>query len=101
MGIGLAPEAIGFFLDIGVVFFVVGVDPLGDVLAGLDLKIGVNFPIVAGDEFADQLFTRDHHRQSGGLHATHRRQKKPAIARVKGGKGARAVDAHQPIGLGA
>ena len=61
----------------------------------------MHFPIVAADEFANFFFALHHHRQGGGLHSAHRGQKKPAIARVKGRHGPRAVDAHQPVGLAA
>ena len=82
-------------------FFPARVEPFASVGARIGRKRGVHFPIVAADEFANFLFAFHHHRQGGGLHSAHRGQKKPAIARVKGGHGPRAVDAHQPVGFAA
>ena len=48
---------------------------------------------------ADLFFALHHHGQRGRLHAAHGGQKKAAIAAVESRHGARAVDAHQPIGL--
>ena len=99
VGVGLAPDAIGFFLGIGLVFFMLGVDPLGGVLPRFDLKVRVNFPIVARDEFANLLLAHHHHRQGGRLHAAHGGEKKSTIARIEGREGTRAIDPHQPVGL--
>ena len=97
--LALAPDPVGLFLGVLSVFFVFGVEPFGGVLAGLGGKAGVDFPVVAADELADQLFTLDHHRQGGGLHPTDGGQEEPAIAGVERGEGAGAVDADQPIGF--
>ena len=101
LGFGLRPHAVGFLFGVVLVFLVLGVDPLARVFTGGDLEIGVNFPVVAADEFANLLLALDHHTQRGGLHPAHGGQEKAAVTGVEGGESAGAVDAHQPIGLGA
>ena len=64
-------------------------------------KLRVDFPVVAADELADLLLALDHDGQRRRLHAAHRGQEEAAVARVEGGHRARAVDADQPVGLGA
>ena len=70
------------FLD----FFVVGmgfvawVEPFAAVSTCGRSETGVDFPVVAADEFADQFFALDHHAQGGGLHPTHRGEEKTAVA---------------------
>ncbi|MCY1360620.1 hypothetical protein D9M69_472540 [compost metagenome] len=49
----------------------------------------------------DLLFALDHDRQRRRLHAAHGGEEKAAALAVEGGHGARAVDADQPVGLGA
>ena len=77
------------------------VKPLGGVAAGLRAKFGVDLKIVTADEFADLLFALDHHRQRGCLHPANRGQEKAAVARVERCHSPRAVDADQPVRLGA
>jgi hypothetical protein len=76
-----------------------GVEPLGGVFARLGAEGGVDFPVVTADELADLFLALHHQRQRGRLHTAHGGQKEPAIARVERRHGARAVDAHQPVGL--
>ena len=95
------PHTVFFDLFVVGVGFVRGVEPFAGISAGRGGKAGVDFPVVAADELPDQLFALDHHRQRGRLHPTHGGEEKPAIAGVERGEGAGAVDAHQPIGLGA
>ncbi len=64
-------------------------------------SVRVDFPVVAADELADLLLALDHHGQRRRLHAPDRGQEEAAVARVEGGHRARAVDADQPVGLGA
>ena len=78
-----------------------GVKPLGGVSARLRGKFSVDLKVIAANELADLLLALDYDRQRGRLHPAHRGQEKPPIAGVEGGHGARAVDAHQPVGLGA
>ena len=77
------------------------VKPFGCVEAGLRAELGMDLKIVAADEFADLLFALHHHRQRGRLHPANRSQEKAAVARIESRHGPRAVDADQPIGLGA
>jgi len=46
------------------------------------------------------LLALDHDRQRGRLHTAHGGEEEAAVARVEGRHRARAVDAHQPVGLG-
>ena len=102
-GLGLAhrPHTVFFdFLVVGV-GLVRGVEPFAGISAGLGGKAGVDFPVVAAHELPDQLFALDHHRQRGRLHPTDGGEEEAAVAGVESGEGAGAVDADQPIGLGA
>lgn len=62
---------------------------------------GVHFPVVARDERTDAVFAFIDDGQRGRLHPADRRLEKAAVLAVEGGHGARAVDPHQPVGLGA
>jgi hypothetical protein len=77
------------------------VEPLAQVLAGLGVESAVHFPVVAADELADLFLALHHQGQRGRLHPAHGGQEEAAVARVEGRHGARAVDAHQPVGFGA
>ncbi len=109
--LALGPDAVGleFGVDllgvarrcIGGRLLPFGVKPFGRVVASLRGKGGVHFPIVAADELADFFLAFHHHRQRGCLHPAHGGQEEAAIARVERRHGARAVDADQPVGLGA
>ena len=104
LGGGGVPEAVGLELGVGGVasgFFEARVKPLAGVAAGLGIKAGVQLPVVAALEGADFFFALDHHRQRRRLHPAHGGEEKTAVAAVEGGQGAGAVDAHQPVGLGA
>ena len=90
-----------FFSASSASFFHCGIEPLAGVLAGLGREGGVDFPVVAADELADLLLALHHHRQRRRLHPAHGGQEEAAVARVEGRHGARAVDADQPVGLGA
>ena len=61
----------------------------------------MDFPVVARHVLPDLLLALHHHGQRGRLHAAHGGQEEPAVARVEGRHGTRAVDAHQPVGLAA
>ena len=100
LGIFGLPQAVG--LGLGVVgFFEFGVEPLARVLPGLGGKVGMHLEIFTALEGADFFLARDDERQRGRLHPAHGGQKEAAIARVERRHGPRAVDADQPIGLGA
>jgi hypothetical protein len=61
----------------------------------------LHFPVVARPVRADALFALDQDGQRRRLHAADRRLVEAALLRVEGRHGARAVDADQPVGLGA
>ena len=56
------------------------VEPLGGVFAGLGAEGGVDFPIVAADEFANLFFAFHHHRQRWRLHSPHGGQEEATFA---------------------
>ena len=95
------PQAVGAQLGVVGVLLPGGVEPLAHVAAGLGAKGGVHLPVAARHVAADLLLTLHHHRQRGRLHAAHGGQKEAPALRVEGRHGARAVDAHQPVGLAA
>ena len=99
--LALGPHAVGALLGVFRVFLPGRVEPLAGVAAGFGQEGGVHFPVIARHVAADLLLAFHHHRQRGGLHAAHGGQEEAAVARVEGRHGARAVDAHQPVGLGA
>jgi len=92
------PEAVGAGLGV-VAFLELRVEPLAQVQASLGGKAGVHLPVVAHDELADLLLALHHQRQRGRLHPADGGQEEPAALRVERRHGARAVDAHQPVGL--
>jgi hypothetical protein len=96
----LRPEAVGAGFGV-FAFLPLRVEPLAGVVAGLRGKARVHFPVVAAHEAADFFFALDHERERGRLHAAHGGQKEAAVARVERRHRARAVDAHEPVGLGA
>lgn len=97
VGGGLAPQALGALLRIGVVLLELGVEPAAFVDAGRAHELGAHFPEVACDEFLDLLFALDHDRQRRRLHAAHGGQVEAALFRVERGHRAGAVDADQPV----
>ena len=101
-GLGLlaAPEAVGLVFGI-VGFAEVPVEPLALVLAGLRTKGGFHLEVVAWHELADLFLALDHHGQGRRLHPADGGQVEAAIARIEGRHRPRAVDADQPVGLGA
>ena len=100
LGIALVPDAVGAGFRI-LALLPLRVEPLAQVLAGLRIEGGMHFPVVAAHELADLFLALHHQGQRGRLHAAHGGQEEAAIARIEGRHGARAVDAHQPVGLGA
>src|SRR6185369_15005785 len=79
------------------------VEPAAVVLPGLCAEARVHFPVVARDERADALLALDQDGERRRLHATDGRLVETARAHlvVERGHRARAVDAHQPVRLGA
>ena len=80
LGLRLGPDAFGLELRVFLGFFPLGVEPFTWVDARLRRKGGVDFPIVAADEFTNLFFALDHHGQGGRLHPTDGGQKKAAVA---------------------
>mmetsp|Transcript_3271 Transcript_3271/g.11449 ORF Transcript_3271/g.11449 Transcript_3271/m.11449 type:complete len:1068 (-) Transcript_3271:367-3570(-) len=100
VGLGRVPQPVGAAL--GIVVLLPGrVEPLALVLAGLRIEVGAQLPVVAGDVLADLLLALDDDGQRRRLHPADRGQEEAAVARVEGRHRPRAVDADQPIGLGA
>ena len=99
LGLCLRPEAVFFFLGVVSIFFMRRVKPFGRVAARLRGELSMDFKIIAADKFANLLLALHYHRQRGRLHPAHGGEKKTAVARIESRHGARAVDAHQPIGL--
>gem|GEM_PF-2535188 len=77
------------------------VEPAAAVGAGNGGKFRLHFPIVARPEGADALFPLDQDGQRRRLHAADRRLVESAFLGVEGRHGARAIDADQPVCLGA
>ena len=100
LGLGLVPEPIGARLGV-VALLEVGLDVLAVVLAGLRIEGRAHFPVVARHVLPDLLLALDDDRQRRRLHAAHRGQEEAAVAAVERGHRPRAVDADQPVGLGA
>ena len=101
LGAGGVPQAVGALLGVIGVLLPLGVEPLAFVQAGLRVETGAQFPVVARHVLADLLLALDHDRQRGRLHAAHGGEEEAAVAAVEGRHRARAVDAHQPVGLAA
>ena len=103
-GLTVIPEAVGAQVAIGIVargFLEGRIEPFARVLAGLGQEGRMNLPVVAAAVGADLLLALNHDGQRGRLHPAHGGQEKAAVARVEGRHRPRAVDAHQPVGLGA
>ncbi|CAM4124350.1 hypothetical protein ACAN107058_22940 [Paracidovorax anthurii] len=96
-----APDTVGAGLGVVALLLPLRVEPLAEVFAGLGVEAGVDFPVVAAHELADLFLALDDQRERGGLHAAHGGEEEAAVARVERRHGARAVDAHEPVGLGA
>ena len=99
-GLLLVPQAIR--PGLGILALLPGrIEPFARILTRLGTEGGMHLPIVAADELADFLFPFDDDGQGWRLYAADGGQEEAAIARVEGRHGTRAVDAHQPVGLGA
>ena len=105
-GPGYFPEALG--LQLGVRIFLLFVlifgegfvEPASGVFAALGLECPDDFPVSPRDELLNLLLALDENRERRRLHTAHGRELETAKLRVEGGHGARAVDAHEPVGLG-
>ncbi len=99
-GSGLVPEAVGAVVLVVGVAFELGALEDALVETGGDFKIGEDAPVVAGDEGANFVFAVHDHGEGGSLDAAHGGDE-AAAATHAGGEGAGAVDADEPVGLGA
>ena len=101
--LALVPDAVGACCSAssGGSFFQFGSNHLPGYSPASARKAAVDFPVVAADELADLLLALDHHGQRRRLHPADGGQEEAAVARIERGHGARAVDADQPVGLGA
>ena len=82
-------------------FFEFRCKPPPGIITRFGTKACVHFPIVFGLELFDLFFTLGNQRQRWRLHTANRSQIKAAFFTIEGSHRARAVDADQPIGLGA
>jgi hypothetical protein len=76
------------------------VEPAPVVCAGGGGEAGMHFPVVARLELADAVLALDQDGQRRRLHPAHGGLVEAALFGIERGHGARAVDAHQPVGLG-
>ena len=101
VGARLVPQPLGARVRIVVGLLELLVEPAARVLARRGAERAVHFPVVARHERADLLLALDQDRERRRLHAAHGRQLEAARLRVERGHRARAVDADEPVGLGA
>jgi hypothetical protein len=100
-GLLLAPEALGLELGMLLVLLEVRVLPKALVGAVLAAEARRDFPVVLRLEAVDLVFAVHHDRERGRLHAADGREEEASVLGVEGRHGAGAVDADEPVGLGA
>ena len=101
LGVFRIPQAIRALLRVVGVLLPFRIEPFAVVLSGLRRERCLDLPVGACHVFADFFFALDHDRQRRSLYTSDGGEKKPAIARIERRHRTRAVDAHQPVGLGA
>ena len=99
LGFDLVPDAFGTHVRIVRIFLVIRIEPAAAVLAGLHIKIAVDFPIRPRFKRADLFLPSDHQSQGRRLHTTNGCPLKAAVARIEGRHGAGAIDPHKPVTL--
>ena len=106
--LAVAPDAVGPQFGIGAFLDLLSrgllegrVEPFARVFARFGQEAGMDLPVVAALVRADLFFALHDDGQRGRLHAPHSGQEETPVARIEGGHGAGAVDAHHPVGLGA
>ena len=77
------------------------VEPTAGVGAGLAAEAGFQLPVIGGAKGADLFFPLDHDGERRRLHPADRGQVETAGLGVEGGHRPGAVDADQPVALGA
>ena len=100
LGLGGGPKPLCPALSV-VILLEPGVEPAPGVFAGPGGKLGVHFPVTSRREGADFLLALHEDGERRGLHAADGSEVKAPFLGIEGGHCASAVDAHQPIGLGA
>ena len=95
----LVKDALGLELGRLGVLFERGVEPAAFVRAVCKRKARLHLPELLRLERADLVFTPHDDRQGRRLHAADRCEEEAAVQAVEGRHGARAVDAHEPVGL--
>ncbi len=95
-----APQSLGLALDV-LVFLELGIEPAPAILAGLGAEACVHFPVVARRKRTDLVLALHQNRERRRLNASDRGQIEATLLGIEGGHGARAVDADEPVGLGA
>ena len=99
--LGEVPEAFGFGVFVGRLFEIL-VEPFAGVDAGGHAEFAVQFEVSAGLETADFFLALHQDGEGRGLHASDRGDLEAAEQfLVERGHGARAIDADQPVALGA
>ncbi|OQB90767.1 MAG: hypothetical protein BWX84_01717 [Verrucomicrobia bacterium ADurb.Bin118] len=100
----LVPETLGFAVGVRLLAVLLDkffVKPTPGVLPGGGIERADDFPKIPGHKLADFLLAFDQDRQCRRLDPAHGGFVEATELRVKRGHRARAVDAHQPVGLGA
>ena len=95
------PESLGLEVGIPFLFFLrkIFVKPPPDVFPGLRRKGGVQFEVIPRHKLPDLLLALNHDGERWRLHAAHGCQLKAAGFGIERRHGARAIDAHQPVGF--
>ena len=100
LGLGGGPKPLWPALSV-VILLEPRIEPAPGVLAAAGAKPGVHFPVASRGEGADFLLALHQDGERRGLHAADGSEVKAPLLGIEGGHRPRAVDAHQPIGLGA
>ena len=101
LGGGLIPEAFGLLVRIVFVLLEVLIEPASFVATSFDFEQSKGLEVRAGFEGLNLPLPLGKDGEGGGLDTTDRRQAKATVARVHRGEGAGAVDADDPVRLGA
>ncbi len=101
-GVGLlaSPDALGAAVFVGTLFESF-VEPATAIAAGLHGKVAEDLEIRTGLEATNLDLTLGQDGEGGGLDAAHRGELESSALGIKGGHGAGAVDAHEPVAFAA
>ena len=98
----LVPKSLGLLLNVallGVRPLKLFVEPLARITPALRCERPQHLPIIPRHELPNLRLTIHHDGQRRRLHPAHRRLVEAARLRVEGRHGARAIDAHEPVGF--